>query len=148
MNKVEIRTLQQGDFDAVVKIDEKVFRQSRPEYYESKFTRALDEKNRVVTSLVAVTDGQVVGFVMGELFLGEYGIPETTATLDTIGIHPDYQRKEVGKQLMDEFLAHLRKAGVERINTLVNWNDWQMIRFFNAGGFEPAKTINLELKLV
>ena len=144
---VEIRTLQQKDFDAVVEIDEKVFRQSRPEYYESKFARALDEKNRVVTSLVAESDGQVVGFVMGELFLGEYGIPDTTATLDTVGIHPDCQRKGVGKQLMDQFVRHLRKAGVEKINTLVDWNDWQMIRFFDSNGFEPAKTLNLELKL-
>jgi ribosomal protein S18 acetylase RimI-like enzyme len=145
--KAEIRPLQREDFDAVVAIDEKVFNRSRPEYYEIKFNRVLDEKDRVVNSLVAVADGKLVGFVMGELFVGEYGIPATTATLDTVGIHPDYQRKGVAKQLLDEFVAHLRKAGVEKINTLVNWNDWQLIRFFSANGFEPAKTINLELSV-
>ncbi len=144
---VEIRPLQREDFDAVVEIDEKVFNSARPDYYEGKFSRVLDEKDKLVTSLVAVADGKVAGFVMGELFMGEYGIPATTATLDTIGIDPDYQRKGVSTQLMEEFVAHLRKAGVENVNTLVSWNDWQLIRFFSKNGFEPAKTINLELKI-
>lgn len=144
---VEIRPLNQEDFNAVVEIDEKVFSQARPEYYETKFARALDEKDRMVLSLIAEVDGKVVGFVMCELFVGEYGIPATTATLDTIGINPDYQGKGIAKQLMDEFIGHLRKAGVQKINTLVDWNDWQLIRFFSASGFGPAKTVNLELKI-
>lgn len=144
---VVVRPLHQEDFNAVVEIDEKVFEQPRPEYYETKFARALDQKDRLVLSLVAEVDGKVVGFVMCELFVGEYGIPATTVTLDTIGIHPDYQRIGVGKQLMEEFIGHLRKAGVEKVNTLVDWNDWQLIRFFSANGFEPAKTINLELTI-
>ncbi len=144
---VEIRPLNQEDFNSVVEIDEKVFSQARPEYYETKFARALDEKDRMVLSLVAEVDGKVVGFVMCELFVGEYGIPATTVTLDTIGINPDYQGKGIAKQLMDEFIGHLRKAGVQKISTLVDWNDWQLIRFFSASGFGPAKTVNLELKI-
>ena len=144
---VAVRSLRRKDFKAVVEIDEQVFQRARPDYYETKFARALDEKDQVVLSLVVELDGNVVGFVMCELFAGEYGIPTTTATLDTIGIHPDYQRRGVGKQLLEEFIVHLRKAGVEKVNTLVDWNDWQLIRFFSANGFEPAKTINLELTI-
>ncbi len=147
MATITVRPLQQEDFNAVVEIDRKVSKSLRSEYYETKFARVLDEKSRVVTSLVAVADGKVVGFVMGELFVGEYGIPETAATLDTLGIDPEWQRKGTGKKLMEEFVSHLRKAGVEKINTLVNWNDWQLIRFFSTNGFEPAKTVNLELTL-
>ena len=131
----------------MVAIDEKVFNHARPDYYETKFARALEDKGRLVLSLVAEVDGRVTGFVMCELFVGEYGIPATTATLDTIGIHPDSQGKGVGKRLMEEFIGHLRKAGVQKINTLVDWNDWQLIRFFSGSGFAPAKTINLELNI-
>ncbi len=180
LKKVEIRPLRRDDFDDVVKIDERIFHQSRSEtflptegevrfrgkpiqklkaheiaelaisralYYETKFTRALDQKDRLAISLVAEEGEKVVGFVMSELFVGEYGIPATTATLDTIGIHPDYQKKGVGEQLMAEFIGHLRKAGVKKLNTLVDWNDWQLISFFNKNGFEPAKTMNLELSI-
>ncbi|MBW1698481.1 MAG: GNAT family N-acetyltransferase [Deltaproteobacteria bacterium] len=146
--KVDIRPLHAGDFDAVVEIDARVYGTSRPEYYETKFARALNQKNRMVTSLVAEIEGKVVGFVMSELFVGEYGIPDSDATLDTIGIHPDYQRKGIGRQLMEEFINHLRKAGVVRLNTLVGWNDWRLIRFFSTNGFVPSKVINLELNLV
>ena len=145
--KTEFRPLKQEDFKAVVQIDEAVFGRARPEYYEAKFIRALDEKERVALSLVAEREGQVVGFVMCELYVGEYGIPTTTATLDTIGIHPDYQGQGIAGRLMDEFVEQLRKVGVNKINTLTNWNDWQLIRFFSARGFVPAKTINLELEI-
>ena len=145
--KTEFRPLKQEDFKAVVQIDEAVFGRARPEYYETKFIRALDEKERVALSLVAEIDGQVVGFVMCELYVGQYGIPTTTATLDTIGIHPDYQGQGIAGQLMDEFVGQLRKVGVNKINTLTNWNDWQLIRFFSTRGFVPAKTINLELEI-
>ena len=146
-SQVEIRPLTKADFNAVVEIDAKVLNHARPDYYETKFAQALDEKDRLVLSLVAEVDEKVAGFVMCELFVGEYGIPATTATLDTIGIHPNSQGKGVGKQLMEEFIGHLRKAGVQKINTLVDWNDWQLIRFFSASGFAPAKTINLELNI-
>ena len=145
--KSAVRLLNQKDFKAVVIIDEKVFGHARPEYYETKFARALDEKNRIPLSLVAEVEGKVVGFLMCELFVGEYGIPVTTATLDTIGIDPDFQGQGIARQLMNELIGHLRKAGVKKINTLTDWNDWQLIRFFSASGFGPAKTINLELNL-
>jgi ribosomal protein S18 acetylase RimI-like enzyme len=145
--KAEIRPLNQNDFKAVVVIDEKVFSHARPEYYETKFARALEEKNRIPLSLVAEIEGKVVGFVMCELFIGEYGIPVTTAALDTIGIDPDFQGQGIARQLMDELIGHLRKIGVQRINALAEWNDWQLIRFFSAIGFAPARTINLELKI-
>ncbi len=144
---ITIRPLNKGDFEAVVDIDKKVYKKARPEYYEMKFSMALDNRDHLVTSLVAEADGKVVGFVMSELYTGEYGIPATTATLDTIGVDPAYQGKGVGGQLMDAFVTHLRKAGVEKLTTLVNWNDWQLIRFFNISGFQPAKSLNLELKL-
>jgi N-acetylglutamate synthase-like GNAT family acetyltransferase len=48
---------------------------------------------------------------------------------------------------MEEFVTHARAAGVDTIYTLVNWNDWALLRFFEAVGFAPAKTVNLELKV-
>ncbi len=146
--EVKIRPLMQGDFEPVVTIDAKVFNRERREYYERKFDQALDRTDRLVTSLVAEVAGNVVGFVMSELFVGEFGIPETAARLDTIGVDPDYQGKRIGNQLLEEFVAHLKKAGVDKIHTLVDWNDWQLIRFFSANGFTPAKTLNLELDIV
>jgi ribosomal protein S18 acetylase RimI-like enzyme len=133
-----------GDFDAVVGIDEKVLKAARPEYYELKFEKLFESKDYLPTSLVAEEDGTVVGFVMGELFMGEYGIFEKEASLDTIGVDPGYQHKGIGKQLIDEFLDHLGEIGVKKVNTLVDWDDSGLMQFFRANRFSPSKTINLE----
>jgi len=49
--------------------------------------------------------------------------------------------------LLNEFMDHLRKLGVQKINTLVDWNDSKLIHFFSANQFSPSKTINLERSL-
>ena len=146
---IKIRLMKADDFDAVVGIDEKVLKASRPEYYELKFEKLLNSKDYLPTSLVAEEkDGTLAGFIMGELYMGEYGIFQEEATLDTIGVDPDCQHRGIGEQLINEFLDHLRALGVQKINTLVDRNDSKLMHFFNANQFSPSKTIiNLERSL-
>jgi ribosomal protein S18 acetylase RimI-like enzyme len=113
-----------------------------------KFEKLFESKDYLPVSLVAEQeDGTVVGFVMGELFMGEYGLFQEEATLDTIGVDPDYQKKGIGEQLINDFVDHLKKIGVEKINTLVDWNNSKLIHFFSTNQFSPSKTINLERSL-
>ena len=145
MSTLKIRLMKADDFDAVIRIDEKVLKASRPEYYELKFEKLFKSKDYLPTSLVAEDeDGTVLGFVMGELYMGEYGIFQEEATLDTIGVDPDYQHKGIGGQLINEFMEHLKSLGVKKINTLVDWNDSKLIHFFSTNQFGPSQTINLE----
>jgi len=146
---IKIRLMTADDFDAVVAIDEKVLKASRLKYYEMKFDKLFKSKEFLPTSLAAeLADGTVVGFVMGELYMGEYGISRDGATLDTIGVDPDYRHQGIGKQLMNEFMDHLRNLGVKKLNTLVDRNDTKLLHFFNTNHFNPAKSvINLERSL-
>jgi predicted N-acetyltransferase YhbS len=140
--------MQPEDFDAVVGIDEKVLKAPRPEYYEMKFEKLFRSKDYLPASLVAEDkEGKVVGFVMGEIYMGQYGIFQEAATLDTLGVDPSLQHQGIGEQLLNEFIDHLRKLGVKKINTLVDWNDSKLIHFFSANRFSPSKTINLERSL-
>ena len=144
-NTVKIRLMKAEDYDAVVGIDEKVLKTSRPEYYNVKFEKLFRTKDYLPASLVAEGKyGTVVGFVMGEIFMGEYGIFQEEASLDTIGVDPDYQLMGIGEQLINEFMAHLKKLGVKKISTLVTWNDSKLVQFFSANQFGPSKTIYLE----
>ena len=81
---------------------------------------------------------------MGQVYLGEFGIPESVATVDTVGIHPSRQGLGIARILMEEFLAHAGKAGVERVRTLVDWNQGDLLDFFRAMGFAPATSLVLE----
>jgi predicted N-acetyltransferase YhbS len=137
--------MEAGDLEAVVEIDAKIVKSSRLAYYQLKFERLFKSNDYLPTSFVAEDEnGSVVGFLMGELYMGEFGIYQEVASLDTIGVDPAYQHKGIGKELMHEFIDHLRQIGVNRINTLVDWNDSKLIHFFSANEFSPSKTINLE----
>jgi len=142
---IKIRLLKADDFDAVVAIDEKVIKTSRQDYYELKFEKLFKSKDYLPVSLVAEGgDGNVLGFVIGELFMGEDGVFPEDATLEIIGVDPDCRHKGIGELLINEFMDHLRKVGVRRINTLVNSNDYRLVNFFKANRFNVSKDINLE----
>ena len=113
-----------------------------------KFEKLFESKDYLPVSLVAEeADGTVVGYVMGELYMGEYGIFQEEATLDTIGVDPSYQNRGIGERLIDEFADHLKKVGVQKLNTLVAWDDGKLTHFFSANQFSPSRTINLERTL-
>ena len=139
---IKIRLMRADDFDAVLGIDRKVLKASRLKYYEMKFDKLFKSKEFIPTSLVAENDnGAVVGFVMGELYMGEYGITQDGATIDTIGVDPDYRHRGIGEKLINEFINHLRNLDVKKVNTLVDKNDSKLIKFFNANQFSTAKSI-------
>ena len=145
---VDIRVMKESDVGPVAEIDYKVFGKKRPEYYERKIREVLDEESgRLVTSLIAEVSGKVAGFIMGSVYLGEFGIPETIAYVDTIGVDPDYQRKGIAGYLLEEFKTTAQKAGVAKIHTLVSWTDTDLLGFFASSGFVAANTLNLKMDL-
>jgi N-acetylglutamate synthase-like GNAT family acetyltransferase len=91
--------------------------------------------------------GTVVGFIMGDASGWEYGVPNTVGWIDTIGIHPKYQRKGIAKLLFKEMMGNLKTVGVDTIYTLVNWKEWDLLHFFDKMGFRKGDMIQLELKL-
>jgi len=50
--------------------------------------------------------------------------------------------------LSQEFVKNLKAIGVSVVYTLVNWSDWDLLKFFRAMGFtRGGEMINLELKI-
>lgn len=146
MNKgnFKIRLMRSSDFPAVVRLDEKVFKTARPEYYRLKFEELVQSTDRLPTSLVAEQeDGTMVGFIMGGLFIGEYGISHE-ATLEAISVDPDCQNQGIGKKLIKEFVDHLRSVGAQKISTLVDSTDTKLMHFFSSNLFGPSKIVNME----
>mgnify|MGYP000103048068 CR=1 FL=1 len=147
MQAPNMRVMKREDLDAVAAIDALVSKQERRLYYERKIESVMVNPYNINTSLVAEVDGKIVGFVMGDVYFGEFGIPDTSATIDTIGVHPEFQHRGVAHDLLDQFLTNMKGVGVRKIYTLVNWNDFGLERFFASQKFEPSKRINLELQL-
>ena len=145
--QVNVRMIRKNDLEAVVAIDKLITGQERREYYQRKFAMALDNEHNVNASLVAEVDGKVAGFMMGDVLFGEYGIADASATIDTLGVDPDFQKHGVASDLMDQFLFFFNDTATTEIYTLVNWNDFALEGFFSRHKFQPSKRISLELQL-
>ena len=145
LENVRIRTLKREDLDAIVKIDEKVLGENRKDYWERRLALMNHPSSQI--SLVAEVEGEVVGFILGDVSGWEFGVPETIGWIDTIGIDPTYQKKRLATALAHELIKNLKALGVKTIYTLVSWNDWDLLQFFHAMGFTRGDMINLELKI-
>lgn len=143
---VEVRDLRAGDLDWVVRIDREHSGKTRTEYYRLKLSEARADTG-VRISLAALVDGVPAGFMMGRLYYGEFGSPEPVAILDSLGVAPAYQHKNVARALMLRLTGNLRAFGIERIETQVAWDQVDLIRFFQRSGFRPAPRLCLELDL-
>ncbi len=141
---VTVRVMRPDDLDAIVAIDEKITGEARSEYYRHKLDATNLHDAPINASLVAEADGKVVGFLMGTLFSGEFGIPENSAVVDTLGVDPQYQDHGVGSTLFDQFRTNMKAAGVEKIYTLVDWKDFGLLKFFGHMGFGPSQRLSLE----
>lgn len=145
LSGVNIRPMTVGDVDAIVEIDRRVIGMSRPDYWKKVVP---ENPQYPFSSLVGEFEGKVIGFVVGEVSGWEFGVPDTIGWLSIIGVDPDYQHKGVARRLSQVFVENLKTIGVSVIYTLVNWNDWDLLKFFHEMGFtRGGDMINLELKI-
>ncbi len=144
VSEVNIRVMKYRDLEDIIDIDTKVLGRSRPDYWQMKVELA---ERSSMASLVAEMDGKVVGFVLGDASGWEYGVPETVGWIDTIGVLPEYQKKGIAGMLIREMMANLKKVGVKKIYTLVEWRSWDLLKFFSSLGFQKGDMINLELDI-
>jgi ribosomal protein S18 acetylase RimI-like enzyme len=140
-----IRAMTMKDLDGIAEIDKKVLGQSRLDYWERKLK--LVEQRSPISSLVAEMDGKIVGFVIGDASGWQFGFQEDIGFIDTVGVDPAAQRAGIAKMLLTEMVDNLKKVGVGRIYTFVNWRDWDLLQFFDAMGFHRGDMINLEMKV-
>lgn len=143
---VAVRDLRPGDLDAVVRIDARLSGRQRREYFQKKIAEATRE-SAIRISLLAELEGCVVGFLLGRLYYGEFGLPEPTAIVDSIGVDPDFRGRHVGSALIAQLEANMRAIGIETIQTQVEWRQSDLLGFLGAAGFCPVPTLTLEKSL-
>lgn len=143
---VLIRTMREEDLDAVVAIDAAATGRRRPQYFRLMLQRALKLAGLQI-SLVAELDGHVVGFLIGSLYYGEYGVAEPSASIDAIGVEPRFRGHHVGKALMRQLRINLGALRITTLRTEVAWENFELLSFFKSEGFAPAERLCLECTL-
>ena len=145
LEKLTIRPMIEADLEGVVEIDNRVLGEKRFNYWRRRID--FGSKEPELGGLVALIEGQIVGFILGEISGREFRVPDTIGWVDTIGVDPAFQRKGVASALMNQMVKNFRERGVETIYTLVNWSSWDLLQFYKKAGFTRGDMINLELKI-
>ncbi len=161
LKNMKIRVLDENDLDAVVEIDKKILGKERRAFWRRKIAYAGIYPR---PALVAELNRKVVGFILGYVSGWEFGVPDTTGWIDTIGVDPAYQRRGIGKALFHELIeifkhsgreespeaAETEKQNLEGVNvvyTLTGWTDWDLLQFYHAMGFRKGEMLNLKLEV-
>ena len=140
-----IRPVEELDIEDIAGIDEKLGGRYRPEVWEKRVFYYL--RRDPEGSFVATAGGRVVGFMLGEVRSGEFGMEEPTGWVEVLGVDPGYQGKSVGRRLAAAMLDHFRAQGAHRVRTLVDERMPEIEKFFRSLGFQaaPVKALALEL---
>jgi ribosomal protein S18 acetylase RimI-like enzyme len=142
---VKVRPLTDLDIDAVTRIDERITRRYRPEVWEERIAYYI--RRDPDSSQVAELGGKVVGFMLGEVRGGEFGLDEPTGWIEFFGVDPDVRGRSLGRALIEALLAHFRAQGAHIARTIVASEDAGIAGFLAAMAFVPAPLTTLEKRL-
>ncbi len=143
---VVVRDLRPDDLKAIVAIDARLVGRRRDDYLKLKVGESLRETG-IRASLAAEIGGCFCGFLLARVYYGEFGTIEPVTVLETIGVHPEFQRRGVGAALLRQLRLNLSALRVPRLRTEVAWEDQDLIRFFHHEGFRPSARLCLDLDL-
>jgi ribosomal protein S18 acetylase RimI-like enzyme len=143
--QVRVRPLDELDIGSITRIDERVTGIYRPEVWERRVGYYL--RRDPESSRVAEVDGRVIGFMLGDVRTGEFGIEEPSGWIERFGIDPDFRGRDIGRQLFDALTRHFAASGAGAVRTLVDDRDTAVAGFLGALGFQPSSFHALEMRL-
>lgn len=133
------------DIEAICRIDESITGTYRPDAWEDRVMYYL--RRDPDSSQVAEVGGKVVGFMLGEVRGGEFGLEEPTGWVEFFGVDASARDKGVGRSLIDALLAGFKSKGAHVARTMVRTQDTEIDAFLRRNGFAPAPVTALERKL-
>ena len=83
--------------------------------------------------------------MVGDIQSYQFGIPRC-GRIVTIGVHPDFRRRDVGTRLIEAMFEVFRKFRVPLIQCLVRPQD-SLRAFFRASGFQEVEFFAMERRL-
>jgi ribosomal protein S18 acetylase RimI-like enzyme len=144
--QITIRYAVSSDLDAVISLDQLDPSEAKSAYWRSIFDHYVlrDKKDRHF--LVAESDNNVVGFIIGEVRAWEFGSPPS-GWVFALSVSPDVREMSIGKRMFDEISELLKQAGVSTVRTMVDLDNKLTLSFFRGMGLRTGRYIELEKQL-
>ncbi len=91
--------------------------------------------------LVGVEKNKVIATVMG-------GYDGHRGWVYYLGVDPDYQKKGLGRQMMETIEKKLKAAGCPKINLQVRTDNLGAVKFYERIGYKMDETVQLGKRLI
>jgi GNAT superfamily N-acetyltransferase len=140
-----IRPLTRRDLGDVVRLDAIHTGAAQRAYWSTLFREVLAPgASRQRVGLAAEVDGDLVGFLFGDVRAFEFG-SEPCGWILEVGVDPRHARQGIASALLAEGVRRLRATGVSTVRTMVRRNDVPVLTFFRTNGFAAGPYVQLEL---
>ena len=141
-----MRAVQRGDLDQVIAIDASVTGLEKRKYWASVYRRYGSGERSEQQFLVALDQGRVVGFIIGEVRDWEFGSPPC-GWVFAIDVVPQARLGGIGTRLLETISAAFRRAGVRKLRTMLARDNPLILSFFRSQGMMAGPLISLEMDL-
>jgi len=145
---MRVRRVRAADIPQVIALDARITKLPKAEYWNDVFSRygkrRLHERFFLVAeSLVEQAGPRVVGFIIGEIRAWEFG-STPCGWIFALSVVPEMRQRNVGNALFETIAGEFKKAGVNKMRTMVA-NDARLpLLFFRGEGMMAGPYLQLE----
>ena len=145
-DNLSIRSATTRDLDAVISLDQVTTKEAKPEYWRNVLSHYVSGGGKDRLFLIAETDLEVIGFIVGEVRAWEFGSPPC-GWVFALAVAPSARKMGIGNRMYREIEARWEQAGIAMLRTMADRDDRSSLAFFRSMGFRTGSFIELEMQL-
>src|SRR5574342_644853 len=123
-----VRRARRADLAQVIEIDARITNLRKARYWAG-ILRRYGGRRAERLFLVAVSEGRVQGYIVGEVRDWEFGSPPCGWVFG-LGVRPEARLSGVGARMLEAICERFRRAGVTTVRTLLDRSDPLVLAFF------------------
>lgn len=144
LDPIKIRKMLVKDLPQVVKIQEAITKTKKTREKIAVLKEHIQKEGTI--SLVAVSDGRVLGYVISEIMTNSFGLDQG-GWIEDLGVDPKYMGEGLGQTLAASLFEVFKERKIYEIYTAALWDSVDLLSFFKSIGFDRSNFINLYRKL-
>jgi GNAT superfamily N-acetyltransferase len=146
MEIARIRPAAPSDLKALISLDEEITGLAKPKYWKETFAHYRIRRRMPRFFFVAECRGCIEGFIVGEVRAWEFGEPPC-GWIFAIQVRSRTRLKGIGTQLFKALCEAFRRAGANKVRTLMGRENHLVLSFFRSQGMMAGPFIELETTL-
>jgi ribosomal protein S18 acetylase RimI-like enzyme len=140
--EVNIRRMTRSDIHEVLALD-RIIRGSGRDVIRYEDLASADPGTPPDASFVAEIDGKIVGFSINRSTYLMVPLTEV-CIIHAILTHPDYQKRGIGRKLVQALLYHCQTQGISTVRALIPEDNKDLQAIFERQGFQRSNIVNFD----